>query len=88
MALAHVVSTKLAGISAAAAVRVAPSPRSTDDCFEELGDCSNPGVPIAGQLSWTAIVIGAVFLGVLVFGLRAIKRQRDEGRRSKLPPIG
>lgn len=34
-------------------------------------------------------LIGIAVMGaVLVFGLRAIKRQRDEGRRSKLPPIG
>lgn len=35
------------------------------------------------------LVIGiAVLLVILVVGLQAIKRQRDEGRRSKLPPIG
>lgn len=36
-----------------------------------------------------ALVVGiAVLLIVFVVGLRAIKHQRDEGRRSKLPPIG
>ncbi|MFK7920181.1 MAG: hypothetical protein AB8G14_19065 [Ilumatobacter sp.] len=29
-----------------------------------------------------------VMVAILVFGLKAIKKQRDEGRRSKLPPIG
>ncbi|MFT4657967.1 MAG: hypothetical protein ACJAXA_002248 [Candidatus Aldehydirespiratoraceae bacterium] len=33
-------------------------------------------------------VVGLVFLAILVFGLRAIKRQREQGRRSKLPPMG
>lgn len=34
-------------------------------------------------------LIGIGIMGlILVVGLRAIKRQRDEGRRSKLPPIG
>lgn len=36
-----------------------------------------------------AAVIGiAILLIVLAVGVRAIKRQRDDGRRSKWPPIG
>jgi len=36
-----------------------------------------------------AAVVGiAILLVVLGVGLRAIKRQRAEGRRGKLPPIG
>ena len=88
MAFAQVISTKVAGFSAAAVVAVAPSQESADDCFEELGDCSNQLAPGAGDLAPNAVLIGAVFLGVLAFGLWKIKRQRDEGRRSKLPPIG
>lgn len=41
-----------------------------------------------GGLSARAAIIAAMFVGVLVLGLRAVKRQRDEGRRSKFPPIG
>ncbi|MFK8026209.1 MAG: hypothetical protein AB8G26_19800 [Ilumatobacter sp.] len=41
-----------------------------------------------GGLPLEAVVVASVFLGVFVVGLRAIKRQRDQGRRSKLPPIG
>ena len=34
-------------------------------------------------------VIAIAILGVVfVIGLRAVKRQRDEGRRGKFPPIG
>lgn len=40
-----------------------------------------PGIgPLLGGL----VVLGAVF----AMGLSAIRRQRAEGRRSKLPPIG
>jgi hypothetical protein len=39
----------------------------------------NPLRPVIG--------LGAIVI-VFVIGLRAVKRQRDEGRRSKLPPIG
>ena len=35
-----------------------------------------------------AVVGIALLLAVFAFGLRAIKRQRDEGRRGKFPPIG
>lgn len=42
----------------------------------------------AGGLTVQAAVAGAALIAVLVFGLRAVKRQRDEGRRSKFPPIG
>ncbi len=54
------------------------------------GDCSelNPILPDRNDLPLGALLIAAVFLAVLVFGLRAIKRQRDDGRRSKFPPIG
>lgn len=40
------------------------------------------GSPLRPLLGLLLIVI------VFVVGLRAVKRQRDEGRRSKLPPIG
>lgn len=41
-----------------------------------------------GGLTVQAAFAGAALIGVLVFGLRAVKRQREEGRRSKFPPIG
>lgn len=34
------------------------------------------------------LIAAIVVIAVLVVGLRAIKRQRDEGRRGKWPPIG
>jgi hypothetical protein len=39
-------------------------------------------------MSMQALIVGLIFVAILVFGLRAIKRQRDQGRRSKLPPMG
>lgn len=88
MTWSDAIFTRAAGVSAVAVVGIAPSPESPEECFEELGDCPNSVASSSGDLPWDAVVIGAVFIGVLVFGLRAIKRQRDEGRRSKLPPIG
>jgi hypothetical protein len=88
VATAHVIQTRLAGAFAMAVVGAPGAQESADPCFEELGDCPNSLDGGAGGVAWEAIAIGAAFLGVLVFGLRAIKRQRDEGRRSKLPPIG
>ena len=44
------------------------------------GDDGPGAAPIVGGL----VILGAVF----AMGLSAIRRQRAEGRRSKLPPIG
>jgi hypothetical protein len=59
-------------------VSVARSP-DPDDASASSGAEDNPLRPLIGL---------GVLAMVFVFGLKAVKRQRDEGRRSKLPPIG
>ncbi len=69
------------GASEAAAdvwVSVARSP-DPDNASAPSGAEDNPLRPLIGL---------ALLAMVFVFGLKAVKRQRDEGRRSKLPPIG
>ena len=49
------------------------------------------GAPASSESEGSPLrpVLGFVLIGIVfVVGLRAVKRQRDEGRRSKLPPIG
>lgn len=69
------------------------APEAGQDRDESTGcadteECPNPITPTGRELSWQVLVVVGGLLAVFAFGLRAIKRQRDEGRRSKLPPIG
>lgn len=65
-----------------ASVDAGPSVVSTPD----EGNAAAPGESEGSRLR---PVLGFVLIAtVFVVGLRAVKRQREEGRRSKLPPIG
>jgi len=55
----------------------------------EMAVRAAPDAGVDGGTSPIAPLIGFGFLVVVfVVGLQAVRRQRREGRRSKLPPIG
>lgn len=86
-AAAPVAAADVAPGQAASVAAVAQSGDAQIANVQPDGDVFDPDQAKSGRSMQPLIGI-AVMGAILVFGLRAIKRQRDEGRRSKLPPIG
>lgn len=78
--VAHACSCPIS--AAAAATTSAPADDTADEDFEVEPAGAEEG------LGWGSALAGAALVAVLVLGLLAVKRQREQGRRSKFPPIG
>ena len=74
-------------VTAAPAASMAWSPLDPVGQSDEVDE--SRAAPVDEGRSTNGITIALILLGsVFLVGLRAIKRQRDEGRRSRWPPIG